>query len=525
MAGVVCAWLRNDLRLHDSPVLQRAAVLAKEKGIPALPVYVIDPRLFQRTRRGTWKTGPFRALFLLQSLRVLRRRLCKVGSNLLVKVGRPEEVLPSLLGDGSYLLTQQEVTSEELAVDGGVREALGGRAVWEYCWGSTLFHKDDLPFRPDLSDAPDVFTTFKNAVEPELAARVNEVPGTFQGKKTESKMRVRRCLPDVEEGSLPLPTDLEIPEVELAWADLPYSEAVEEPVPTEKAALQFVGGEEEALKRLKYYLWDTDFIAKYFDIRNGMLGGDYSTKLAAWLTLGCISPRKIFEEISRYEKARTSSKSTYWVLFELMWRDFFRFFAAKHGDGIFRRTAVAGGQRKWADDPQKFELWATGRTGYPLVDANMRELQATGFMSNRGRQNVASFLALDLDVDWRRGADLFESFLIDYDVTANWGNWLMAAGLGTGRVNRFNVIRQSKMYDEEGAYIRHWIPELAEVPTQFIHQPWMMSSSEREWFHAEAYPRPCVDPNKFRETPEGKGKGGNMKRKQARKEEQRKPRS
>merc|ERR1712048_920057 len=149
-----------------------------------------------------------------------------------------------------------------------------------------------------------------------------------------------------------------------------------------------------------------------------------------------------------------------------------------------------------------FELWAQGQTGYPYVDANMRELLKTGFMSNRGRQNVASFLILDLGVDWRRGADWFESYLVDYDVTANWVNWLLAAGLTGGRLNRFNVLRQAKNYDPEGAYVKHWVPELASVSAQFIHEPWLMSDVEHERFGSSAYPPPCIDPSTF---PSGAG--------------------
>nr|QDO16286.1 cryptochrome DASH [Lingulodinium polyedra] len=510
MAAVVCAWLRNDLRAHDSPVLQGAAALARQRGLPALPVYVLDPRHFQRTSHGTLKTGPFRALFLLQALRALKRRLRGLGSDLLVRIGRPEVVLPPLLPSGSVLLTQQEVTSEELGVDGRLRSALAGGVEWEYRWGSTLFHKEDLPFHDDLRNAPDVFTSFKNKVEPELAARVNEVPSSYEGKrKPQSSIRVRPCLPEPAKGSLPLPA-LDPAELgfEPSWADLPYEEAVAEPTPHEGAALDFCGGEDTALERLKYYLWDSDLLATYFDTRNGMLGGDYSTKLAPWLALGCISPRRVFEQVREYEGARVANKSTYWVIFELVWRDFFRFFAAKHGDAIFWRGGVAGRAEGWRRNDKLFDLWARGCTGFPLVDANMRELLATGFMSNRGRQNVASFLALDLGLDWRRGADWFESYLVDYDVTANWGNWVHAAGLTTGRVNRFNVVRQSKMYDPDGAYLRHWLPELRRVPAPRIHEPWLLQEAELQRYGAEAYPQPCLDPARFRET----GGGGRRRR-------------
>mmetsp|Transcript_89282 Transcript_89282/g.139756 ORF Transcript_89282/g.139756 Transcript_89282/m.139756 type:complete len:214 (-) Transcript_89282:155-796(-) len=118
-------------------------------------------------------------------------------------------------------------------------------------------------------------------------------------------------------------------------------------------------------------------------------------------------------------------------------------------------------------------------------------------MSNRGRQNVASFLIFDLGVDWRRGADWFESCLIDYDVTANWCNWVFAAGLTGGRINRFNILRQAKNYDPDGAYVRHWVSELRDVPNSFIHEPWLMSEKQRIDSHALQYPSPCIEPSVF----------------------------
>uniref|UniRef100_A0A7S4VFR4 Cryptochrome DASH n=1 Tax=Alexandrium monilatum TaxID=311494 RepID=A0A7S4VFR4_9DINO len=499
MAGVVCAWLRNDLRVHDSPVLHRAAELSILRGLPVLPVYCFDPRHFERTRHGTLKTGPVRAQFLLQSVVALKHRLRGLESDLLVQVGRPEDVVPALLPAGSILLTQQEVTSEELKVDDRVRASLLDCVQWEYCWGSTLFHREDLPFRSDLGDMPDAYTRFKNSVEPELACPVNEVPPSFdEAPKPRSRIRVRACLEEPDPGSLPLPPiAADVLRFEPAWHDLPYAPPVEAPPAHEGAVLRFEGGEEAGLERLSYYTRETQLVATYADTRNGLLGADYSTKLAAWLALGCVSPRKVFEQIREHERAHGAGRSTYWLLFAVMARDFFRFFAAKHGDAIFRPGGPLRRRSRWTGGDREFELWAQGRTGFPFVDANMRELRATGFMSNRGRQNVASFLVLDLHVDWRRGADWFESHLVDYDVTANWCNWVFAAGLTGGRINRFNVVRQSKMYDAGAAYLRHWLPELRDVPAELAQEPWLMTEEQRRRYGAEAYPPPCLPPSAF----------------------------
>jgi deoxyribodipyrimidine photo-lyase len=169
----------------------------------------------------------------------------------------------------------------------------------------------------------------------------------------------------------------------------------------------------------------------------------------------------------------------------------------KHGDSIFFPGGTIGSNKEWKHHEKSFVAWVEGRTGFPLVDANMRELAATGFMSNRGRQNVCSFLALELNLDWRRGAEYFESILLDHDVHSNYGNWCAGAGMTGGRLNRFNIVKQSKDYDQHGEYVRLWLPELKDVPTQFIHEPWKMSSVQQKEYNCRIgvdYPNPIAMP-------------------------------
>ena len=153
-----------------------------------------------------------------------------------------------------------------------------------------------------------------------------------------------------------------------------------------------------------------------------MLGEAYSSKFSPWLALGNLSPRYVYYEVKRYEAVRgISNKSTYWLIFELIWRDFFHFIGEKYKTSIFHAGGALGMKRTWSIDREKITRWKEGKTGIPLVDANMRELLATGWMSNRGRQNVASFLVHDLNIDWRVGADHFEALLLDHDVFSNYG--------------------------------------------------------------------------------------------------------
>lgn len=225
-----------------------------------------------------------------------------------------------------------------------------------------------------------------------------------------------------------------------------------------------------------------------------MLGEAYSSKLSPWLALGNVSPRLIYSEVKRYEAIRgIANKSTYWLIFELVWRDFFRFICSKYGSKIFFPGGAKGLKTNWSLDRDKIERWKNGKTGKPLVDANMRELKATGFMSNRGRQNVASYLVLDLNIDWRVGADYFESYLLDHDVYSNYGNWNAAACLFGGRVNKFNITKQSKDYDPRGEYIKYWVPELRRIPAPSLFEPWTLSIENQRKFGVsigETYPEP-----------------------------------
>ncbi|MEW5306438.1 MAG: hypothetical protein WDW36_008901 [Sanguina aurantia] len=439
-------WFRNDLRLLDNYIVHEAVnKIKKGEYSEVLPVYFFDPRVFGLSDQGMLKTGANRARFQIEAVMDLKKRLQSLGSDLLVSIGKPEALLPALLAgsSSSMVLTQQEVTSEEEVVDKAVAKAVAaGGGKLQPRWGYSLYHLEELssaqgaPFFSGMRNMPDMFTPFK--------------------EKCEQRVQIRPEVPAPTAGQLPLPkagVAAELFAFVPTFESMPYAAghrpkaAVKHPPggaglqaaePFGRSCplcwtrssivshLNLWGGETAALERLKYYLWDSKKVSTYFDTRNGMLGGDYSTKFSPWLATGSLSPRTIYHQLKGYEKKHGANKSTYWVQFELTWRDFYRFFALKHSSSIFLPGGTTGAAPDWAKNPQAFRAWAEGRTGLPLVDANMRELNATGFMSNRGRQNVASYLALDLNLDWRSGGEHFESMLLDYDVSSNWGNWAPA---------------------------------------------------------------------------------------------------
>jgi len=435
-------WLRCDLRLDDNPALH-AACSGSES---LLPIFVFDPAKFRTpTLAGAWKSSARRARFLIESVSAMRRQLESKGSGLAVVLGKAEDVLPEMCRDCSEVCLTKGVCSEETDEEKLVSGNLFSKCKLNKVWGGFLYMPDECGCAPD--NVPLLFTSFKNKAESRGSIRnPMPAPGQFpplpvptDDNPKQHLDKALKFLPTLEQ--LGFPSD----EVEGAMQDDP------------RAVMKFVGGEDVALERLKKWMFDDDKLKEYFEIRNGMLGDGYSSKLSPWLALGCISPRRIWKEAQRYEQERTKNKSTYWLVFELTWRDFYLYVGISQGIKLFLPGGITGQKYAWRGSKEALEKWKVGRTGDDLVDANMRELLATGFMSNRGRQNVASYLIFDLDVDWRYGAAHFEELLLDYDPCSNWGNWVAAAGLTGQRVNKFNTRKQLNDYDPKREYVNHWL--------------------------------------------------------------------
>ena len=469
-------WFRQDLRVHDNEALTEALRHADE----VIPVYVFDERVFGGKTRwfGFPKTGRYRARFILESVADLRRSLQQLGSDLVVRFGKPEEVLFDLARScrSSWVFCNRERTQEEVEVQDELEHHLWtiGQEL-RFSRGKMLYYTADLPF--PVTQTPDIFSQFRKEVERVIPVR--------------EPLPVPKALP-------PLPLGLEAGELP-GLEDLGHEAFESHP----KAAVDFEGGEMAGLRRLHYYLWECDLAATYKETRNDLLGGDYSTKFSPWLGQGCLSPKMIYHELKKYEQVRGANKSTYWIFFELLWRDFFRLMGKKHGNKIFLKGGTKDEPNpELTNDLLLFERWKEGRTGVPFIDANMRELNLTGFMSNRGRQNVASFLINDLRVNWQMGAEYFESLLIDYDPCSNWGNWNYLAGVGSDpRDDRyFNILTQAKKYDPQGEYVKFWLPELAELPPAKVHCPDTLTGAEQEEIHfhiGDDYPHALVSTSKW----------------------------
>ncbi len=462
----IIVWFRNDLRLHDHEPLFRA--LQKTSAI--IPVYCFDNRHFELLAPQFPKTGAFRAKFLLESVANLRKNLRALGSDLIVLKGLPEIEIARIAQEtnASAVYASKEATSEEITVESRLEQNLWKQGTpITYFWHSTLYHPEDLP-KP-ISALSDVFTNFRKEVE--RSATIRE--------------------------PFPLPQNLE--PLSVAAGEIPSLQklGLKNPPIDSRTALHFEGGEEAAKARLHSYLWETDSLKTYKETRNGLLGANYSSKFSAWLALGCLSPRFIYSQVQQYEKQRIKNQSTYWLIFELLWRDYFRFVAKKYGASIFRDSGIKNLSVSFTGKKSLFDKWVNGQTGIPFIDANMIELRQTGFMSNRGRQNVASFLVKDLRLNWTWGARYFESQLIDYDPCSNWCNWNYVAGVGNDpRENRyFNIMSQAERYDPKGDYVKHWLPVLKQVPHQQVHTVGDLLPGQQATYEVRIgtdYPKPVV---------------------------------
>ncbi len=470
MSGTSLVWLRNDLRLHDNEALTRA----QSQSDRIIIVYCLDPDEFLPTELGFPRMGSFRWNFLRESLLDLRSNLAQKQAQLVFRMGKAWEIIPELVKKYEIrkVYVHQEVGAYEIEAESRLESALDRlNCRLSRLWGSTLFHPEDLPF--PMKTLPDQFTQFR--------------------KKTEQIVPLRPVFEVAEE--IITPTDI-------PSDDMPAAEdlGLDPQCPDPRRAIVHTGGESAGRARLRYYLDESHHISGYKESRNGMLGADYSSKFSAWLSLGCLSPRQIVHELHSYESDHGANESTYWMFFELLWRDFFRFTARKFGKRIFFKNGINGRRLPFLkNDLSLFERWRSGTTGIPFIDANMRELLLTGFMSNRGRQNAASFLVKDLKINWQWGAMWFESQLIDYDVSSNWLNWLYIAGLGNdprSGSRHFNIMHQARHYDPLGEYVKHWLPELRQVPRDFVHQPDQMTTAMQIRYNSQigkVYPIPLID--------------------------------
>ncbi|MCX2485416.1 DASH family cryptochrome [Pedobacter sp. MR2016-24] len=408
----ILVWFRNDLRLHDNEMLVEA--IAKSDSI--LPVYFFDPRFFEHTDVQTLASGNNRVQFLLESVAALRVSLQKLGGNLLLIRGRPEDHIPELVNqyEIAEVYHHREVATKETNVSSAVEDLLWKLKVnLKHFIGHTLYNKEDLPF--PIKDIPDVFVQFK--------------------KKTERDAIVKDCISS--------PESISFVEAE-EWGEIPEYSSSAVNVPH--------GGEEEGIKHLKELLKSGAEIYAKVSGKGGADKNSYSSKLSPWLAVGCLSPRKVYWAVKTAEKDFGSNANFNHLILGLLWRDYFRFMFKKHSGNFFSDTEIDfDAAVRVEDQEEQLQLWKDGLTGHHMVDKYMTELNATGFISHTARLLVATFLVYVLKISWTSGATYFEEKLIDYSPASNWGNWANVAGGGKDprSKNTFDLDKQIKMLDLE----------------------------------------------------------------------------
>lgn len=441
-------WLRRDLRVTDNVTLHYAL----RDAASVIPIFILDPRLLNSD-----KFAPARRQFLFDSLAAVDARLRARGGRLIVRRGEPARELARLVREtqSQAVYFHRDYTPYARARDARVLETLGTLGV-----------------------QIQVFDDNYLAV-PEQVLKNDGTPYTVY---TRFRLRFEECVsvppPYTTHGELNTPP-------EIVSLDLPSVERQE----------RFArGGEAEGQKLAHAFFHRTDGLRAYRDTRD-VLARDSTSHLSPHLHLGTVSVREL---VRAAREAKAGAQGQAWMD-ELVWREFYthvlwHFPYAAHS--AFRREYA---KLAWENDAQKFAAWCAGRTGYPIVDAGMRQLNATGWMHNRARMIVASFLTKDLLIDWRWGEKYFLQNLIDGDMASNNGGWQWSAGTGTDAqpfFRIFNPLLQGAKFDPDGVYVKQWIPELARVPREYIHAPWTMPRKVALRVGVEIgkdYPAPIVD--------------------------------
>ncbi len=405
-------WFRQDLRLRDNEALTEALRNSDE----LLPVYVFDPLHFRAlTSFGTSKTGYARTRFLIETITDLRLQLQSLGSDLMVRIGDPAEILYNLSihHRAYYVFCNRERTKEEAEVQDRLEKKLWtiGREV-RFSRGKMLYYTSDLPF--PVTHCPDSFTVFKKEVE-------QFVPVRFP-------LDIPESMPPLSE--------------ELDTGVIPFIEELF-PITTGSQFNHFKGGEQAGITALN----------EENEINTDSLMATEGYQLSPWIAMGCLSPKSV------YYHYLNSGKSADEIIQNLIYRDYLRLMGKKYGDRIFFRSGIKGFGLKNKTDPEALSKWQKGKTGVQIVDAAMNQLNQTGWIPDMLRRLVAGYFIKVLNLDWRLGAAYFESKLIDYDPCTNWVSWLNMAGLGPdSREDRIiNYEAVGKRMDPEGLYINTWM--------------------------------------------------------------------
>ena len=459
----VIVWFRRDLRIAENPAL----VAAAERGAPLLPLFILDERDLPGEASAWW---------LHESLSCLSVALQKRGAELILKKGRPEEIMPGLVEEigAAAVFWNRCYEPQAIERDKALKSSLTEAGIEVRSFSASLL-AEPWDVRTKSGDPYKVFTPFWKA----LAASASFGAPLAPLRKLEGLGGLSSD--DLDE-----------------WWLRPSS-----PNWAEGFAEFWTPGEKGAHDRLHHFLENA---AGEYKARRDLPGEEGTSRLSPHLHWGEISPRQIWAAVeARRGDNPAGEKSLDSFLSEVAWRDF-AYHLIYHWPSITEENWKAGFDVfPWSEDDDAFGKWTKGKTGYPIVDAGMRELWQTGWMHNRVRMIAASFLLKDLLIHWKRGAEWFENMLVDADLAVNRASWQWVAGSGADAApyfRIFNPVLQGEKFDPQGDYVRRYVPELAELDAKYIHKPWEAPPEALEEAGVrlgETYPHPIVDHGKARQ--------------------------
>ena len=483
----IIVWINNNIRMEDNYLLCKAIQLSShfnKEEVEIIPIFVFNTKIFmpkldhekelesdEPRLRGIQRTR-----LILESVIELKENLKKINSDLMIFIDEPHLAIKKLIRTDreNFVVFEYEISPiEKKAEENVCKMALKNKTkVWRV-WGWTAVHIEDLPY--SLDKFPHLFGKFKKDIANISIRELLDPPALDEIPFPSKENLFAPGIIDFVKSKNNIDYVPNLDDFLFKSEDFKILEKYDQRIGRD--LFVFKGGEKSANERLNEYLWEKDIVSKHhYSKTSFFVNGDFAPKLTPWTSIGAISPRKVFMEILKYEQKNGSSEQSEWFKREMLWKDYFVFWALKHHKvyfsaeyGIYNRTHY-----EWQTNPEVITKIKTGKTGMPIIDAIVRDFIESGHMSYKAKMIFWNYFSQDLRQDWRKGWEFFEARMIDYEPCEIVGKWHQGAGIGPGRIVKYNWLTQSQDHDKKGEYIKRWVEELVHVPDEYIHDPWRM---------------------------------------------------
>jgi deoxyribodipyrimidine photo-lyase len=490
---VIVVLNNSNLRLDDNSLLKIAIGIGlQSESYEVIPIYWMLPELFKKNGQSEdekflkekFTRGIIQTNFILENAKELKQSLRELGSDLLIAYKNPHEYVKQFIRKDrkNILIVEREVTPAESKAEYELTKLAFENNI-KVCkvWSSTIYHLQDLPI--EIWKFPHLFGRFKKIVSSVLPREPVEPPIEGELIFPEHKWLLNEENENLDPSTI---IDYEPELKEFGFEGEDFDLLISHQASENMQEFPRIPGEKTALKTMRAILSNTDNFQSYFYIKNSLFQEKLrQTDLYPWLTSGSLSPRRLYSHLTKLEiqHKHIRGQLAYFKI-DLLWKDFLKFWGLKNKQTFF--TAEYGvydrNHFKWTNDREILQRVKEGKAGMPMIDALVRWLKKTGYISPRGRMIFAHYFSQDLRQDWRIGAEFFQSHQIDFEMWNIYGGWHTAAGIGPGKIYRFHVLNQGQAFDSDGSFIKHYVPELKRVPLEFIHDPYRMSKEmQEEW--------------------------------------------